>query len=188
MQNVSKTICQAFKDARRALGLSQSVLANEIGCHQEAISMFERGNATKLSEEYVSRIAKRLGIDIIKPYTSDATEYNENLGLFDAVLCDVPCSGLGVIRRKPDIKYNAAADFTELEAIQRKILRNAVKYLKKDGRILYSTCTLRKAENENMIKDFLAENKDYSLITEQTLMPHINNTDGFYYALMEKIS
>ena len=66
MQNVSKTICQAFKDARRALGLSQSVLANEIGCHQEAISMFERGNATKLSEEYVSRIAKRLGIDIQK--------------------------------------------------------------------------------------------------------------------------
>ena len=64
MQNVSKTICQAFKDARRALGLSQSVLANEIGCHQEAISMFERCNATKLSEEYVSRIAKRLGIDI----------------------------------------------------------------------------------------------------------------------------
>ena len=66
MQNVSKTICQAFKDARRALGLSQSVLADEIGCHQEAISMFERGNATKLSEEYVSKIAKRIVIDIQK--------------------------------------------------------------------------------------------------------------------------
>ena len=64
MQNISKTICQAFKDARRALGLSQSVVANEIGCHQEAISMFERGNSTKLSEEYVSRLAKRLGIDL----------------------------------------------------------------------------------------------------------------------------
>ena len=64
MQNVSKTICQAFKDARRALGLSQCVLANEIGCHQEALSMFERGNATKLSEEYVSKIAQRLGIDV----------------------------------------------------------------------------------------------------------------------------
>jgi DNA-binding XRE family transcriptional regulator len=66
MQNVSKTICMAFKDARRALGLSQSVLASEIGCHQEAISMFERGNATKLSEEYVSKIAVRLGIDLKK--------------------------------------------------------------------------------------------------------------------------
>ncbi len=145
--------------------------------------------ACDLYEQRVSLIADgadRLGIDIIKPCVADATEYNEKLSLFDAVLCDVPCSGLGVIRRKPDIKYNAAADFTELEAIQRKILRNAVKYLKKDGRILYSTCTLRKAENENMIKDFLAENKDYSLITEQTLMPHINNTDGFYYALIEK--
>ena len=66
MQNISKTICQVFKDARRGLGLSQSVLANEIGCHQEAISMFERGNATKLSEEYVSKIAIRLGLDLKK--------------------------------------------------------------------------------------------------------------------------
>ena len=66
MQNISKTICQAFKDARCGLGLSQSVLANEIGCHQEAISMFERGNTTKLSEEYVSKIATRLGLDLKK--------------------------------------------------------------------------------------------------------------------------
>lgn len=130
--------------------------------------------------------AKRLGIDIIKPCVSDATRYNEKLGIFDAILCDVPCSGLGVIRRKPDIKYNAATNFCELEGIQRKILGNAVKYLKKGGRILYSTCTLRKAENENTVKDFLAQNKDFTLITEQTLMPHINNTDGFYFALIEK--
>ena len=66
MQNISKTICQAFKDARRALGLSQSVLAKEVGCHQEAISMFECGNSTKLSAEYVSKLAKRLGIDLKK--------------------------------------------------------------------------------------------------------------------------
>ena len=64
MQNISKSICQTFKDARRALGLTQSALASDIGCHQEALSMFERGNATKLSEEYVSRMAERLGIDI----------------------------------------------------------------------------------------------------------------------------
>lgn len=66
MQNISKTICTVFKDARRALRLSQSVLAKEIGCHQEAISMFECGNATKLSEEYVSKLANRLGIDLKK--------------------------------------------------------------------------------------------------------------------------
>ncbi len=146
--------------------------------------------ACDLYEHRVSLIAegaKRLGIDIIKPCTCDATQYNEKLRLFDAVLCDVPCSGLGVIRRKPDIKYNSVADFTELEETQRKILRNAVKYLKKGGRILYSTCTLRKNENENMVSDFLAENKDFALVTEQTLMPHINNTDGFYYALIEKL-
>ena len=72
MQNVSKTICQAFKDARRALRLSQSVLAKEIGCHQEAISMFECGNSTKLSEEYVSKLAKRLGIDLKKLQDEEA--------------------------------------------------------------------------------------------------------------------
>ena len=66
MQNVSKKICQAFRDARRALHLSQSVLANEIGCHQEAISMFECGKSTKISEENVSKLAKRLGIDLKK--------------------------------------------------------------------------------------------------------------------------
>ena len=75
MQNISKTICQAFKDARRALGLSQSVLASEIGCHQEAISMFERGNSTKLSEEYVSKLATRLGLDIKKLQSEE-----ENVG------------------------------------------------------------------------------------------------------------
>ena len=130
--------------------------------------------------------AKRLGIDIIKTKTCDATVYDESLGGFDAILCDVPCSGFGVIRRKPDIKYKQAEDFCELEAIQKSILNNAVKYLKKGGRLLYSTCTLRKKENENVVCDFLKENKEFSLVSEKTLMPHIDKTDGFYYALIKK--
>ena len=63
MQNISRTVCLSFKDARRALGLTQSALAKEIGCHQEAISMFEKGKSTKLSEETVVKMAKRLGLD-----------------------------------------------------------------------------------------------------------------------------
>lgn len=130
--------------------------------------------------------AKRLGLDIIKPMVADATVYDENLGEFECILCDVPCSGLGVIRRKPDIKYKPQSDFEELEEIQYKILCNAVKYLTKGGRILYSTCTLRKAENENIVEKFLKENDDFYCETQKTLMPHEDNTDGFYYALLKQ--
>ncbi len=130
--------------------------------------------------------AKRLGIDIIKTKVCDATVYDDSLGSFDAVLCDVPCSGFGVIRRKPDIKYKDITDFKELESIQKAILQNAVKYLEKGGRILYSTCTLRKLENEMIVNSFLSENKGFNLLEEKTLMPHIDKTDGFYYALIQK--
>ena len=130
--------------------------------------------------------AKRLGIDIIKPCVNDATAYNNALGEFDIILCDVPCSGLGVIRRKPDIKYKSDNDFTTLCEIQYKILCNAVKYLKSGGKILYSTCTLRRAENEDIVNRFLKEQNGFKKISEKTLMPHIDKTDGFYYALLEK--
>ena len=107
--------------------------------------------------------AKRLGLDIISPLVCDATEYNPDLGKFDCILCDVPCSGLGIIRRKPEIKYKNPAKFEDLPALQYTILTNAVKYLKKGGRILYSTCTLRKAENEKVIERFLKENNNFTL-------------------------
>lgn len=130
--------------------------------------------------------AKRLSIDIIKTKVSNATVFNEDLGEFDVILCDVPCSGLGVIRRKPDIKYKEKADFKELVEIQYSILCNSVKYLKKGGRILYSTCTLRRAENEELVNSFLKEYNTFKKVTEKTLMPHIDKTDGFYYCLLIK--
>jgi len=130
--------------------------------------------------------AKRLGLDIIKPTVNDATQYNEKLGEFDCILCDVPCSGLGVLRRKPEIKYKNEFDFTALEDIQYQILCNAVKYLKKGGKILYSTCTLRCAENENIVNRFQKEHTGFEKVYEHTFMPHIDNTDGFYCALIIK--
>ena len=134
----------------------------------------------------ISDGAKRLGIDIIKPIVNDATVYNEDLGLFDAVLCDVPCSGLGVIGRKPEIKYKPQDDFSSLEEIQKKILMNADKYLKAGGRLVYSTCTVRKNENENVVKAFLDKYKGYELKYQHTFMPHKDKTDGFYFALLYK--
>lgn len=132
----------------------------------------------------ISQGAKRLGLDIITPKKVDACVFDGALGEFDCVLCDVPCSGYGIIRRKPDIKYKSAEDFESLEKTQQSILNNAKKYLKKGGKLLYSTCTLRKAENNNQIKKFLEENSDFNLRYEHTYMPHKDKTDGFYCALL----
>ena len=134
--------------------------------------------------ELIEKSAKRLGLSIIKTKVSDATVYDENLGEFDYILCDAPCSGLGVIRRKPDIKYKAFEEFDSLCEIQLKILKNAVKYLKKGGKLLYSTCTLRKKENEDIVNAFLSENKDFKCEYSHTFMPHTDGTDGFYCALL----
>ena len=142
-----------------------------------------------LYEQRTSLIAKgasRLGIDIINPHTADATVYDEKIGEFDAVLCDVPCSGLGIMRRKPDIKYKPVTDFEELEKTQFQILENAVKYLKKGGRIVYSTCTLRKNENERQIEAFLKKYPDFKLQYMHTFMPQNDNTDGFFVAKLGK--
>jgi len=145
--------------------------------------------ACDLYEQRVKLIsdgAFRLGISIIKPIVNDALKYNSDIGVFDKVLCDVPCSGLGVIRRKPDIKYKEDSDFSSLESIGEQILKNSAKYLKNGGLLLYSTCTLRKNENENQVVKFLKENSTFTLLEQKTLMPHKDKTDGFYYALLKK--
>lgn len=139
--------------------------------------------------------AKRLGIDIIEAQIGDASEYNEELGKADKVLCDVPCSGLGIIRRKPEIKYKSQESLESLPDIQLKILCNASRYVKDGGRLIYSTCTLNKDENENVCKKFLEISKDFESVKPLpnvsqenfvTLMPHKNNTDGFFIAAFER--
>lgn len=148
------------------------IIATDI--HKHRVDLIEEGK-------------KRLALSIIKPMVSDASKYNGALGEFDKVLSDVPCSGLGVIKRKPDIKYSQTPNLKELEELQYNILTNASKYVKKGGKILYSTCTLRKAENENQIERFLKENKDFHKIYEHTFLPHLDLTDGFFCAVLERL-
>ncbi len=136
--------------------------------------------------ELIEKSAKRLGLEIIKTRVGNATEYHPDLGEFDCILCDVPCSGLGVIRRKPEIKYNALSDLNELKETQVSIVKNALKYLKKGGKLLYSTCTLRREENEKLVISLKKEYNDLCLIKEHTFMPHKDSTDGFYCALFQK--
>lgn len=138
--------------------------------------------------------AKRLGLSSIEGRVGDASVYNAELGLADKVLCDVPCSGLGIIRRKPEIKYKSEAELADLPDIQYAIVDNASKYVRKGGRLIYSTCTLSKAENEDVVAKFLENHSDFRsapLFSDGgsctiTLMPHKNQSDGFFIACFER--
>lgn len=144
--------------------------------------------------------AKRLGITIMKTMLQDGSVYNETIPMADRVLCDVPCSGLGIIRRKPEIKYKKPNELSELPIIQSAILKNASRYVKDGGRLIYSTCTLNRLENEMVVEKFLSENNLFkplqlSQILDKikgnddfftTLFPHENDCDGFFIAVLEK--
>lgn len=132
--------------------------------------------------------ARRLGIEIIEGAVGDSSVFNETLPEADRILCDVPCSGLGVIRRKPEIRYKNLQLFDKLCELQYNIISCAAKYLKRGGVLVYSTCSLNKAENQTVCDRFLEEHPDFSkaVLSESdgylTLMPHINGTDGFFIA------
>ena len=130
--------------------------------------------------------AERLGLNNIAAKAADATVYYSELGLFDRIICDMPCSGLGVIRRKPDIKLKPQDSFEDLISVQRKILENADKYLEKGGKLLYSTCTLNKKENRENVDEFLRAHPEYRLEKEETFSPIKENSDGFYAAVLIK--
>ena len=138
--------------------------------------------------------AKRLGLSSIEGRVGDASVYNADLGLADRVLCDVPCSGLGIIRRKPEIKYKNEEELAGLPVIQYSIIANASKYVRNGGRLVYSTCTLSKAENEDIVAKFLKNHSNFKVAevfegsnsTNITLMPHKNKSDGFFIACFER--
>ncbi len=107
--------------------------------------------------------AKRLKLGIISASTNNAKLFNDNIPMADRVLCDVPCSGLGVIGRKPEIKYNynCEEDLSQFPIIQYDILSTSSRYVKPGGLLIYSTCTLNRAENDMIAERFLRENPDF---------------------------
>ncbi len=143
----------------------------------------------------ISKGAERLGLDIVTASAADASIFDEKLGKADCVLCDVPCSGLGIISKKPEIKFKKPDELLSLPDIQLKILENGSKYVKDGGRLVYSTCTLSKEENEIVCKRFLEKNinfkpskplPEFSDDCFVTVFPNENNSDGFFVALFEK--
>ncbi len=139
--------------------------------------------------------AERLGLSVITAMENDAMEYKAELGIFDRVLCDVPCSGLGIIGRKPEIKYKDPKEFDGLPPIQKDILETSSQYLKVGGILTYSTCTVLPEENLLMVEDFLKNHPDFEAYEQaehssgwySALFPNMKNSDGFFIATMKKI-
>lgn len=143
--------------------------------------------------------AERLGIDIIKPQVQDAAqnmpEWNATA---DCVLVDAPCSGLGVLRRRAEARWTKTEEgLGEFPGLQKAILANAARYVKPGGRLVYSTCTLEKAENADVIQFFLESNKEFELagfphpktgeiIKELQILPQHDGIDGFYICALTK--
>lgn len=132
--------------------------------------------------------ADRLGITIVDARTWDATKVDSSLiEKADKVLVDAPCSGLGVLRKKPEIKYRKKT--AELEALPRKqfeILSAASKYVKPGGMLMYATCTINPAENQRVVSEFLSKNPSFEKEDVVQLLPNVNDTDGFYICKMKK--
>ena len=145
--------------------------------------------------------AKRLSLDIISTKACDASQ-ERSLPQADRVLCDVPCSGLGIIRRKPELRYKKELGLDNLPHLQYLILCNCSTFVKKGGILVYSTCTLNPSENNLNVEKFLEEHSDFEPVeiklpknikrgidekpNELTLFPHINNTDGFFISIFKK--
>ena len=169
-----------------------------------AVAMGDKGEilSRDLHENKLRRIqngAKRLGLTSVGTAAADARVFQSELeARFDVVLADVPCSGLGIIRKKPDIRYKNLEDILALPAIQLDILRNVARYVKPGGTLVYSTCTVLHRENEAVVSVFLTEHPEYVLEPftcpgpigqtggQITLWPHIHGTDGFFIAKLRR--
>lgn len=188
-------------DICSAPGGKATHIAEIMGNRGKIISRDIHENKLELIHENV----KRLGINIIETGVSDATKRDETLvNSADYLLIDAPCSGFGLIRRKPEIKWNRKEkDIDDLNKIQYQILNNAKDYLKVGGILIYSTCTIENDENINMIQSFLDENENFKLVEIDDnltnidniktlkdgylqLYSHINGTDGFFIGKMIK--
>lgn len=146
----------------------------------------------------ISKAAERLDIDIIETMQNDAKIYNSQIPLADKILCDVPCSGFGVIRSKPEIKYTELEKIKKLPDIQYEILSTASQYLKKNGELVYSTCTINKAENDAIIDRFLNEHKNFEPVEimqeykiyngyKATIFPEHFGCEGFFISKIRKV-
>lgn len=171
-------------DACSAPGAKSMHLASIMNNKGKIISCDVHEHKLKLIEEN----ARKLGVSIIETKLSDGTKatYQEE---FDIIVLDVPCSGLGVINHKSDLKYKMTIDkIKSINVIQNNIIENLCKYIKKNGFLVYSTCTINKDENERLINKFLKKHSEFVKREEHIIVQNFNtDMDGFYIAKLERI-
>lgn len=134
----------------------------------------------------IEQNCKRLGVNIVKTKIQDASKEIGDIKKYDKILLDVPCLGIGVIKRKPDIKWQRKKeDIEEISSIQYEILEKCSKYLKKNGEIVYSTCSILKEENEDIIEKFLKNNSNFKIMDMKKIVPN-EEQDGFFICKLQK--
>lgn len=154
-----------------------------------AVLMQNRGSilSCDIHEKKLSLIregAERLGISILTTRCADAGRFLPELeGAFDLVIADVPCSGFGVIRKKPEIRMKPLAEIEKLPAVQKRIADNVSRYVAPGGKLLYSTCTVFEEENEAIAHGIAG----FEILQEKTFWPHLDGTDGFYACVLRKL-
>ena len=164
-------------DICAAPGGKTAAVAEKMKDQGEVLAFDIYEHKLKLMDE----LMKRNGISIVKTAEGDGRIFNEKYeGSFDRVLCDVPCSGLGVMGRKPELKYRKEYPMEDLNRIQREILENASRYLRPGGIMVYSTCTVNPSENQDMISGFLEGRSSFVKDKEFCLDPVKDGCDGFY--------
>ena len=204
VQDISSQLCcltlrpvvnETVLDVCAAPGGKSFTLAELMGNNGRLYSMDLHDMRVGLIEDG----AARLGIKMITAMQNDASKFNVELPQADRVLCDVPCSGLGVIRRKPEIKFKSAGDFEGLPEIQYQILETSARYVKPGGTLVYSTCTLSRAENDEVAGRFAAAHPEFLPIVQpvpyagaagepmRTYCPDENGGDGFFTASFRRV-
>ena len=198
VQDISSQLCcltlrpvvnETVLDVCAAPGGKSFTLAELMGNNGKLYSMDLHDMRVGLIEDG----AARLGIKIITAMQNYASKFNGALPQADRVLCDVPCSGFGVIRRKPEIKYKPPEEFAGLPEIQYQILETSARYVKSGGTLVYSTCTLSRAENDDVADRFAASHPEFMPIVQpvplsapgdykRTYCPDENGGDGFFTA------
>lgn len=179
--------CPGGKSLATAILTDDNAEITSLDIHESKLSLIEGS-------------IERLGLKSVSVAACDATEGKcELFGSFDKVICDVPCSGLGVLGKKPDLRYKSEEAREELPALQYAILSRSAEYLKVGGELVYSTCTLDPRENREVLSRFLEENRGFVRTPfavgkynasegELTLTPHEDGTDGFFMAKIRKIA
>ena len=210
VQDEASQLCVRALDARPGQTVADVCACPGSKSFGAALCMGDRGrvlsfdlHASKLS--LVRSGAGRLGLHCLEVACRDARSPDPSLlGAVDRVLCDVPCSGLGVMAKKPEIRYKDMADSARLPGIQAAVLEASAGYVKPGGLLVYSTCTLLPAENREVTEAFLAAHPEFEpldfffpscdpacpdIASERgavTLMPDLHGTDGFFIARMRR--